>query len=504
MGVPDRGQDAHLDVDLVVLGAGPAGLGAAWWAARRGLSVVVCERAADVGGLAGGLRVGGQAVDLGSHRLHPAMAPHVRRELDGLLGAELQVRRRHGRTRLYDTWIDFPLRPGDLARNLPAATTARVGVDLAAGPLRAHRARQGPGPRTFMDVVETRVGPTVARGFYAPYAAKIWGVPADGLAAEVAVRRVGTSTPAALLARVLRRPSATARTFLYPRRGFAQVTDALAGAAAGAGARLWRGADVVRVLTAGTAAGAPDPAGATTVTDRTTAGAPSGTTVVTCRDGRTVRAATVFSTLPAAVLCAVTDPAPPTAVAAAARSLESRAMVLVYLVLDQARYTPFDAHYLPGPTTPLTRVSEPKNYRDGPDPPDRTVLCAELPAWVGDEVWEHDDADLARLVADTLLDLDLPPARPVGHAVERRPAVYPVLRVGGEEAWEVVERHLRALAGRDRIVSFGRQGLHAHDNTHHALAMAWEAVACLGPGGRFDTARWTAGLERFAAHVVED
>jgi protoporphyrinogen oxidase len=336
-------------------------------------------------------------------------------------------------------------------------------------------------------VVETRVGPTVARGFYAPYAAKIWGVPADGLAAEVAVRRVGTSTPGALLARVLRRPSATARTFLYPRRGFAQVTEALAGAAAGAGARLWRGADVVGVLTAGT-----------------TAGAPSGTIVVTCRDGRTVRAATVFSTLPAAVLCAVTDPAPPTAVAAAAGSLESRAMVLVYLVLDQARYTPFDAHYLPGPTTPLTRVSEPKNYRDGPDRPDRTVLCAELPAWVGDELWERDDADLARLVADTLLDLDLPPARPVGHAVERRPAVYPVLRVGGEEAWEVVERHLRALAARDRIVSFGRQGLHAHDNTHHALAMAWEAVACLGPGGRFDTVRWTAGLERFAAHVVED
>jgi protoporphyrinogen oxidase len=212
----------------------------------------------------------------------------------------------------------------------------------------------------------------------------------------------------------------------------------------------------------------------------------------------------VFSTLPAAALCAMTDPLPPAAVTSAARSLESRAMVLVYLVLDQARYTPYDAHYLPGPTTPLTRLSEPRNYRDGPDPAERTVLCAELPAWVGDQRWNMDDGDLARLVADSLADLDLPTFRPIAHAVRRQAAVYPVLRVGTEDAWQTVECHLRHLADREQIISFGRQGLHAHDNTHHALAMAWEAVACLDAQGCFDARRWSGELERFATHVVED
>ena len=242
-------------VDLAVLGGGPAGLAAAWWAARRGLSVVVCERAAVVGGLAGGLQVGGMAVDLGSHRLHPVMAPHVEQELGALLGAELQVRPRHGRARLYDRWIDFPLRPGDLARHLPASATARVGVDLVAAPLRARRARRrqradmgerpDTPPRTFMDVALARVGPTVARGFYAPYAAKIWGVPADELAAEVAGapgRHLDAGrrcSPGCCAGR-----GATARTFLYPRLGFSQVTSALAGAAVEAGARLWCSAEV--------------------------------------------------------------------------------------------------------------------------------------------------------------------------------------------------------------------------------------------------------------------
>ena len=159
-------------------------------------------------------------------------------------------------------------------------------------------------------------------------------------------------------------------------------------------------------------------------------------------------------------------------------------MVLVYLVLDQARYTPYDAHYLPGAATPLTRLSEPKNYRDGPDPPERTVLCAEVPAWVGDGLWDRDDADLARLVADTLSDLDLPavhPDRPCGGATPRG---VPGAAGGGRSApgtWSS-DTCATSLLGHG-IVSFGRQGLHAHDNTHHALAMAWEAVACLDRHG---------------------
>jgi phytoene dehydrogenase-like protein len=53
--------------DLVVLGAGPAGLAAAWRAARRGLKVTLLERADRVGGLAGSFEVAGQRVDHGAH-----------------------------------------------------------------------------------------------------------------------------------------------------------------------------------------------------------------------------------------------------------------------------------------------------------------------------------------------------------------------------------------------------------------------------------------------------
>ena len=54
-----------------------------------------------------------------------------------------------------------------------------------------------------------------------------------------------------------------------------------------------------------------------------------------------------------------------------------------------------------------------------------------------------------------------------------------------------------------RLLSYGRQGLFAHDNTHHALAMAYAAADCLRDGD-FDRARWREYRAAFETHVVED
>ncbi len=54
-----------------------------------------------------------------------------------------------------------------------------------------------------------------------------------------------------------------------------------------------------------------------------------------------------------------------------------------------------------------------------------------------------------------------------------------------------------------KLLSYGRQGLFAHDNTHHALAMAYAAADCLEPSG-FRADRWASYREEFEKHIVED
>ena len=134
--VPER-------ADVVVLGAGPAGLATAWYAARRDLRVVVVERADRVGGLAGSLVVDGCVVDLGSHRLHPSVRADLLADLVGPLGVDLVWRPRNGRIRLGGRWLAFPLRPADLLRHSPPGFGSRMVLDVLSAQFRKRATAAG-------------------------------------------------------------------------------------------------------------------------------------------------------------------------------------------------------------------------------------------------------------------------------------------------------------------------------------------------------------------------
>lgn len=465
---PDAGA-ADAGAPLLVLGAGPAGLAAAYTAATSGRPVTVLERAGRVGGASASFEVDGVRVDLGSHRLHPSVDADWLEVFRSLLGDDLQTRPRNGRIRLADRWLAFPLRPLDAARRLPPSLALRFARDAALAPLRPAREDD------FGAWTASRLGPTLLDAFYAPYARKLWGRPPDELAAEQARVRISAGSSAGMVRRLLRPPGDG--TFLSPRRGYGQLWERLGEAAQRSGATIHLDTAVTRLE--------PSRRGVTVHTE----------------DGAVHRARTVLSTLPLPLLPRLVRGAPPDVVAAASR-LRSRAMTLVYLTLPTPRVTRFDAHYLPEVWTPITRISEPKNYRDSDeDPPDRTVLCAEIPCDVGDRWWRASDTDLRDLVLGTLSRLDVSTPTPTGGRVVRLPAAYPVYHLGFEADRDVVDGWARALPG---LLTLGRQGLYVHDNAHHALRMGAAAVAAIDGAGRIDHTAWERARTAFAAHVVED
>ena len=457
---------------IAVVGAGPAGLAAAWQAAAAGHEVVVLERSGAVGGMAGSFEVAGLRVDHGSHRLHPATPAPILDALRDLLGDDLQTRPRHGRIRLLDRWLAFPLRTGDLLRRTPRGFAVRAAVDAATGSLRRPRAD------TFGEVVRAGLGPAVLDHFYGPYARKLWDADPDDLAGELARRRVSASSPADIARRLARGARPEGRVFLYPRRGFGAIAEALAGAAVDAGADLRLGRGLTSLARC------------------------DGCWSLTLDGGATLDADQVWSTAPLPALARAVDPPPPDDALAAAGRLRHRAMVLLYVVVDRRQWTEFDAHYFPGPEVVAARVSEPRNYRDDPgEPADRTVLCAEIACWKGDELWRSSDEDLAARLAGELAALGLPEPRPAAVESRRLPRVYPVYRPGFAADLAALETWASGLEG---LVTFGRQGLFTPDNTHHALAMGWAAAGALGTDGTLDRRRWEAARDGFRCFVVED
>ena len=456
--------------DVAVLGAGPAGVMAALSLARTGRSVAVLDRAPAVGGMAGSFEVAGVRVDHGSHRLHTVLQPWLRAELTRLLGDDLQEKQRRGRIKLGQHWLKFPLSLGDMGRNLPRPFLARVAFDTATGPLR--RADGG----SAAAVIAGRLGPTVARHFYTPYLDKLWGTDPEDLSSELADRRVSARSGTDVLRKALRARQPGGGTFLYPRRGFGQISEAIADAAAGAGAEVRLGTEVC---------------GLDLDRDRVE---------VRTANGARLQAATVLSSLPVSLLAGLAQA--PDAVVAAGERLRHRAMVLVYLVFEVDRLTPFDAHYFPGPDTPVSRLSEPKNFRDADDDPRGvTVLCAEVPCWAGDSTWDASDEQLAQRVIETLepSGFDFPPLAAVH--LRRIPRCYPLYSGSYRQDQATVEAWAEK---QDRLLVFGRQGLFATDNTHHVLQTGADAALVLRPDGTVDREAWGPRRQSFRGHVVED
>lgn len=466
---------------FVVLGGGPAGLAAAYKLSQRGFKdVTVLERATKVGGNAGSFVIEGIPVDFGSHRLHPVCPPAVMADIRNLLGDDLLDRPRHGRIRLRGRWVHFPLKPLDLLMRLPPAFMAGVIADAVRKPFTGE-----PAAPSFASILERGLGRTICRDFYFPYARKIWGLAPDALDPEQAKRRVSSGSIGKMVRRVLgaipglKKPGAG--RFFYPKHGYGQISDALHQAAVQAGARVHLESNVTSVIVE---------QGRVRRVEATIDG-----------EARQFPATHVLSTIPVTVLgrlVRMDAGGPPEA---ASQALQQRSMVLIYLTLDADQFTEFDAHYFPETAIRISRLSEPKNY-SLTKRPGRTVLCAELPCSTSDDVWSMTDEALGALVVRDLETAGLSPVPRVLKVETRRlPHAYPLYTKGYRESFDTLDQW---IAGIDGLITFGRQGLFAHDNTHHTMAMAYALVESLGGDGTLDRAAWGRARKSFEAHVVED
>ena len=455
---------------VAVLGAGPTGVMAAADLAAAGHDVAVLEAGPTVGGMAGSFEIAGQRVDYGSHRLHPAAHPDLLELIGRLLGDDLQERPRNGRIHLHDRWIRFPLRASDLLRRLPPRFAIGSAVDTLTRPLRSTP------DDSFHGVIRAGLGPTVAQSFYGPYARKLYGVEPDELSSEVARRRVAASSPGAIVKRLTAAARGGQPTFLYPRNGYGAIVEALAEHATSQGATIMLNRPVDAITT--TATGLAVDAG----------------------DSQVV-AEHVISTIP---LPSLVDAVPvatvPDIIQDAVTTLRVRGMILVYLVVPRTRYTEFDAHYLPSIEQRTGRLSEPKNYRDGPDPSDLTVLCAEIACWPDEDLWRWSDDELGALVSEELRSVGLPDPTAVHVETRRLPSVYPVYERRTQAARDALLDWSQSLPG---LTVTGRQGHAVFDNLHHVMSMGRAAAQAITPHGH-DASAWRRSVRSFDDHVVED
>lgn len=457
--------------ELVVIGAGPAGMTAAFEAARSGLKPLVLEKDVRVGGIARTEVHRGYRFDVGGHRFFTKV-PEVQLLWEETLGSDFRLTPRLSRIFHDHRFYQYPLNIWETLRNLGPLQSAAALMSFTTARLRPIRHEV-----TFEDWVTNRFGRRMYETFFRTYTEKVWGIPCHELQAEWAAQRIKdlclmTAVRHALWPKRNNGPKSFIDQFHYPRLGPGMMWERLQEKVVQLGGVVLTRQEVIEIHhESGCIASV-------------VLGHENGGTA-------TVPVVQVISTMALDDLILRMRPVPPAAVVEAARSLRYRDFVMVGLILRRPALFADNWIYIHSPHAMVGRIQNFGNWSADlvPDP-QTSSLGMEYFCNRGDALWKRPDDELVHLASEEIETLGLARRSEVAWGtVIRQPKAYPIYDADYQRHLETIRNWLTTL---ENLQTIGRNGQHRYNNLDHSMLTGLAAVhRLLGEG----TDPWQVNIE---------
>lgn len=468
---------------VVILGGGVSGLAAAFELSRLGArDIKLVERRQEVGGLAGTVKRQNVRLDLGSHRIHPNYEPYAFALIQRLLGEELLERPRLGRIFVNGRFLGYPPTPIEIFTAFGLWNTALFAVDYALQSVRRFFA--GDDMSSFEGFLTRRVGGSLYRAFYRPYAIKLWNADPTGISFEAGKNRAKKFEMGALISglQALASGRKPEKKYFYPAGGIGQIAEKLAAEVRPTTDVLY-GAVIEKI---------ENPSG-------------SGITAIEVRmpDGSRSRlpADVVVSTIPIRALHDLVsipgEAAPPPF------ELKMRSLRILYVFIDDEISEGSETIYIPSPKFRIGRVSQISRYSPELNRMEKgTVLALEMICSEGDETWTMPDEKLTEVAVDELRRLKIigPKSYPHDTFSTSVKNLYPQYSHGWKEAFDRVYSRLDAI---ENLYMIGRPALFLHCNIDHCMTMAHSLADHLSSGAT-SKEPWRKIVPTFFSFQVKD
>jgi protoporphyrinogen oxidase len=436
---------------VVVIGAGPAGLTAAYLLCKQGYDVTVLEGTDEIGGISKTARYKGYRFDIGGHRFFTKITP-VQALWEELLADEFIDVPRLSRIHYRGKYFNYPLKAMNALTGLGLINAVRIifsYIDAQINP--------SPVEETLDQWVTNRFGRRLYEIFFKTYTEKVWGIPCTEVRAEWAAQRIqGLSLARAILsATSLNRRSTDIKSlinsFKYPRFGPGQMWETCAQRVQELGGTVQMNHLATQIeLTNGRA---------TAVVAQT----PDGE--------RRFEADHFISTTDIRALVRALGDAVPDPVRTAGEGLAYRDFLTVALILERRDLFPDNWIYVHTPGVKVGRIQNFNNWSAAMVPNEaHTCLGLEYFCFEGDGLWNSTDAELVALGSRELEELGMAKASDVvDGTVVRMPKAYPTYDGQYRAHLDTIRESIDRIPN---LHTVGRNGMHKYNNADHSMYTA--------------------------------
>jgi protoporphyrinogen oxidase len=476
--------------EVVIIGAGPAGLTAGWELVKRDVPVTIIEGDSVAGGISRTAERDGWRFDIGGHRFFTKV-PEVEALWHEMLPAEdFLMRPRSSRIYYNGKLFDYPLKAGNALKGLGYLEAARCIFSYVWARVRP------PKDQTKLEGwVASRFGWRLYQIFFKTYNEKLWGVPASEVEADFAAQRIknlslfNAITNAVLPKRNQKNITSLIEEFQYPKYGPGMMWETAADGISARGGKVvfeekvraihhagGRATGVTTFVTGGYGLGA-----GAKETSRTDLGAEHH-----------YPADEIVSSMAFSSLIRAMDPPAPDHVLAAANGLRYRDFMTIALVVPESSGFPDNWIYIHSPDVKVGRIQNFASWSPFLVKEGRTCLGLEYFVFEGDETWTMADDDLIAMASKELSALGLVPTDQVERGfVVRMPKAYPFYDDQYKRNVEIMKDWLAEVA--PNVHPVGRNGMHRYNNQDHSMFTALLTVKNMIDGEKHDV--WAVNVE---------
>jgi protoporphyrinogen oxidase len=443
---------------IYVLGAGPAGLAAAYTLTKQGQQVVVIERDAKVGGLSKSITYQGFTLDYGSHFL-ATNKPIIGELFNEILGDEQIVLRPMTCFYWRKRYLSYPPQLSEILGSLRGVESIRTIFSIAYArivPLRQ--------PKNYAEQLSLQYGKHLFKHFFRGYVEKVWGVPCTELSTDCVASRARGVLQAILkqlisiFTAITTKELSDTGLLAYPRHGLGAFYDGIADYLRQQYQQsILLNTEVIEIRHQ------QNQVSQIVLKDLKT----NQKTVHDCR--------AVVSSIPLTALMKQMMPLPPAHLLSNSKSLKYRSVILVYLIINGSNLFSEHCLYVIDPEIPLTRITNYANWsQDMLANPQHTPLCCEYWCNLDDSTWTLSENQLLKQTASHLRTMGLLDKQTVlgGFAV-RLPFANPVYTTHYQIVLANIQDYLQ---GFQNLQVVGRSGSFSYLDQDRILLMGMEAA----------------------------